>query len=95
MPKRTWLITGGAGFIGTNMADRLLRDGQEVVVLDDLSRDGVQHNLGWLEETHPERLTVPYQIVQLRFECLKSIIKAHRKWALQQENKPAAIPPTA
>lgn len=25
----------------------------------------------------------------------KSIIKAHRKWALKQENKPAAIPPKA
>jgi CDP-paratose 2-epimerase len=46
------LITGGAGFIGTNMADRLLRQGNEVVVLDDLSRPGVRQNLRWLREHH-------------------------------------------
>ena len=29
------LITGGAGFIGSNLADRLLADGVDVVILDD------------------------------------------------------------
>lgn len=54
----TNLITGGAGFIGTNMADRLLREGQRVIVLDDLSRPGVERNLQWLRSTHPDRLQV-------------------------------------
>ena len=31
------LVTGGAGFIGSNMVDRLIEDGVEVVVMDDLS----------------------------------------------------------
>jgi CDP-paratose 2-epimerase len=54
----TNLVTGGAGFVGTNMADRLLRQGERVVVLDDLSRRGVERNLQWLRTTHPDRLQV-------------------------------------
>ncbi len=52
------LITGGAGFVGTNLADRLLQQGQRVVVLDDLSRAGVSDNLTWLRQSHGERLQV-------------------------------------
>jgi CDP-paratose 2-epimerase len=54
----TSLVTGGTGFVGTNMADRLLQQGERVVVLDDLSRPGVERNLQWLRSTHPERLQV-------------------------------------
>ena len=35
---RSALITGGAGFIGSHLAERLLGDGWEVHILDDLSR---------------------------------------------------------
>jgi CDP-paratose 2-epimerase len=42
------LITGGAGFIGCNLAERLLRSGADVLVLDDLSRRGSEENLAWL-----------------------------------------------
>lgn len=50
------LITGGIGFIGTNLADRLLREGHEVVLFDNLSRLGVQQNLDWLRVQHRDRL---------------------------------------
>ncbi|MFH1877598.1 MAG: SDR family NAD(P)-dependent oxidoreductase [Candidatus Omnitrophota bacterium] len=42
------LITGGAGFIGCNIAEYYLNRGDEVIVLDDLSRPGAETNLAWL-----------------------------------------------
>jgi len=39
-----YLVTGGAGFIGSNIVDELVKRGQEVVVLDDLSA-GKEANL--------------------------------------------------
>ena len=49
---RPVLITGGAGFVGCNVADAILRAGGRVRVLDDLSRPGVEKNLAWLREVH-------------------------------------------
>jgi CDP-paratose 2-epimerase len=46
------LITGGAGFIGVNLAHRLLARGGRVVVFDNLSRAGVERNVEWLRATH-------------------------------------------
>ena len=45
------VITGGAGFIGTNLADRLLSDGERVLIFDNLSRPGAQKLYEWLRET--------------------------------------------
>src|SRR5947209_1160342 len=48
MPKR-FLITGGAGFIGSHLAERLLADGHSIVALDDLStgrRDNIANLQG-------------------------------------------------
>lgn len=46
------LITGGAGFVGTNLADHLARDGRQIVIFDNLSRPGVSANLRWLKAQH-------------------------------------------
>jgi CDP-paratose 2-epimerase len=52
------LVIGGAGFIGSNMANRLLQDGEDVIVFDNLSRPGVERNLSWLESRHSTHLQV-------------------------------------
>jgi CDP-paratose 2-epimerase len=46
------LITGGAGFIGSNLAHQLLNRGHEITILDNLSRSGCSQNIAWLRETH-------------------------------------------
>ena len=46
------LITGGAGFIGANLAHRLLGQGRDILIFDNLSRAGVERNLEWLQHTH-------------------------------------------
>ena len=55
---RPVLVTGGAGFIGCNLADRLAREGHDVVVYDALARAGVEQNLEWLKRRHPHRISV-------------------------------------
>ncbi len=67
MPKREYtLITGGTGFIGSNLAHALLEEGEQVVVADDLSRDGVQNNVQWLRREHGSRVRV--EVVDVRDE---------------------------
>ncbi|MEY2514471.1 MAG: CDP-paratose 2-epimerase [bacterium] len=65
MTART-LITGGAGFVGTNLADRIASDGGRVIVFDNLSRPGVEDNLRWLTRRHPGAIDV--EIADLRDE---------------------------
>jgi len=43
-----YLITGGCGFVGSNLAAELLRRGEEIVIIDNLVRNGAENNLAWL-----------------------------------------------
>jgi len=47
-----WLVTGGCGFIGTNLVLYLLGNDHQVVVLDDLSRSGSEINARFLVDHH-------------------------------------------
>jgi CDP-paratose 2-epimerase len=52
------LITGGAGFIGANVAARWLREGHSATVLDNFSRAGSRLNAHWLKELGGTRLHI-------------------------------------
>ncbi|MHC1770208.1 MAG: GDP-mannose 4,6-dehydratase [Flexilinea sp.] len=47
---KKYLVTGGAGFIGSNFTADLLEKNQNVVIYDNLSRGGSRSNLVWLRE---------------------------------------------
>jgi len=55
--SRNVLVTGGCGFIGSNLVSSLLQDGRRVTVFDSLARKGSEHNLTWLQGlSHPGQL---------------------------------------
>lgn len=49
--SKNYLITGGAGFIGSNYVHRLAARGEKVTIFDNLSRGGAPRNLEWLKRT--------------------------------------------
>lgn len=51
-------ITGGAGFIGCNVAARYLNKGDKVIIFDNFSRKGTGNNLAWLRKIKKGRLEV-------------------------------------
>jgi CDP-paratose 2-epimerase len=57
LSTRPVLVTGGAGFIGVNLADRLAREGYSVLIFDSLARPGVEANLEWLKSSHSDKIS--------------------------------------
>lgn len=69
------LITGGAGFIGINLAARALEKKMAVVIIDNLSRNGSKKNLDWLK--HIGKFTFINCDVS-NFKKLKEAIVPHK-----------------
>ena len=57
LSTRPVLVTGGAGFIGVNLADRLASEGYSVLIFDSLVRPGVEDNLEWLKSSHSDKIS--------------------------------------
>ena len=68
------LITGGAGFLGTNLAKRALDSGYETLVIDNLSRTGSVDNFKWLSDDGDLKF---FNIDIREFDKLNQIIMDH------------------
>ncbi len=53
--SKNYLITGGAGFIGSNYVHRLLSRGEQVTIYDNFSRAGAAYNIDWLRQEFGEK----------------------------------------
>lgn len=53
--SKNYLITGGAGFIGSNYVHRLLKRGEHATIYDNFSRAGAPRNLDWLKQEFGEK----------------------------------------
>jgi CDP-paratose 2-epimerase len=71
------LVTGGCGFLGCNLADALAQRGEDVLVLDNLSRAGTEENAEWLKTRHRKRIAI--EAADIRdFEAVQRCVRATR-----------------
>lgn len=71
--KQKLLITGGAGFIGTNIAYHFAKQGYSVSIFDNFSRRGTRENAKWLKKQIPNIIFIEADI--RNFDQLKTAVK--------------------
>jgi UDP-glucose 4-epimerase len=73
MDREKWLITGGAGYIGTHIADLFIEDGKDVVLLDSLYQ-GLSSRVDYLRKKH--NTDIPLEVVDIRdYTAIENILK--------------------
>lgn len=76
MKSSQYLVTGGAGFIGSNYVSRLISRGEDVTIFDNLSRRGTERNLAWLQEKFGKSA---FKLVQEDVRDADAVIKAAKE----------------
>lgn len=69
------LITGGAGFIGTNTASYYLKKSYEIIILDNFSRKGSRENVKWLQKNTEKKFTIIDADIRSDQKKLQSVVK--------------------
>ena len=73
MDREKWLITGGAGYIGTHIADLFIADGKDVVLLDSLYQ-GLKSRIEYLRKKHNTEILL--EVVDTRdYTAVENTIK--------------------
>ena len=73
MTRQTWLITGGAGYIGTHIADLFIQDGKDVVLLDSLYQ-GLKPRVYYFNQK--PAYEIPLHVVDIRdYTAIENILK--------------------
>jgi UDP-glucose 4-epimerase len=73
MSREKWLITGGAGYIGTHIADLFIADGKDVVLLDSLYQ-GLSSRVDYLRKKH--NTEIPLEVVDIRdYKAVENILE--------------------
>ena len=75
MSKQKWLITGGAGYIGTHIADLFITSGKDVVLLDSLYQ-GLESRVDYLRTKH--KVEIPLKVIDLRdYSAVDALLAEH------------------
>jgi UDP-glucose 4-epimerase len=86
----TILVTGGAGFIGSNLSDRLLAEGFRVVAVDDLSTGRISN----LTEARGYGKDFTFYNMDIRGEGLRTLFERHRPEVVMHLSAQAGVRPS-